>query len=92
MAIPKAEDVFCIVQRPWIHWEALTSDAIIQALPHLRATTIYPPDWVEASHQGNGQSGGVIVLKNRAVLEFFSWSPNAITFENYKAQTYFMMK
>ena len=92
MPLPKADDVFCIAQRPWIHWEALTSDAIIQALPNLRPTPIYPPDWVEASHQGNGQSGGVIVLKDRAVLQFFSWSGSAITFENYKSQTYFLLK
>jgi hypothetical protein len=91
MSLPKPAEAFCAATPPWVTGQAFTSDFLIDSLPHLKPTSVYPSDWVEASKHNTG-AGGVLVSMNRAVLEYFAWSPSAVTFENYKSQTYFMMK
>lgn len=91
LSLPKQENIFCIVTHPWNKGLAFTPDSLFSALPNLTPSSIFPKDWLEAENH-NEPLNGVIVLKNRAVLRFFAWSSSAITFYNYKAQTYFMTK
>ena len=53
---------------------------------------VYPKEWVEAQHEKHPEAlNGVLVLTNRAVLKWITWTPHAIAFENYRKNTYFVI-
>ncbi len=53
---------------------------------------LYPREWVEAQHEKHPEAlNGVVVLTNRAVLKWITWTPHAIAFENYRRGTYFVI-
>jgi hypothetical protein len=52
----------------------------------------YPKEWDQAQHEKNPEAlNGVLVLKNRAVLKWITWTSTAIAFENYRQNTYFVI-
>lgn len=52
----------------------------------------YPKEWDQAQHERDPEPlNGVIVLTNRTVLKWITWTPHAIGFSNYRYNTYFMV-
>ena len=51
----------------------------------------FPKQWVEAQHENAEPLNGVLVLNNRAVLTWITWTSHAIAFANYHSGTYFVI-
>jgi hypothetical protein len=52
----------------------------------------YPKEWDQAQHERHPEPlNGIIVLTNRAVLKWITWTPHAIGFSNYRYNTYFVI-
>jgi len=53
---------------------------------------VYPKEWDDAQHEKHPEPlSGVLVLNNRAVLKWTTWTPHAIGFTNYRYTTYFVV-
>lgn len=51
-----------------------------------------PNEFSGSNHTSESEPlNGVLVLKNRAVLKWITWTPKAIAFANYRPQTYFII-
>ena len=56
------------------------------------ALVYYPKEWEQVQHSNSaGALNGVIVLANKAVFKWITWTPTAVTFGNYRVNTYFML-
>lgn len=52
---------------------------------------VFPKEWHDVQREPNPEPlHGVLVLKDRTVLKWFTWAPNALVFENYHENTYFV--
>jgi hypothetical protein len=49
-----------------------------------------PAEWVTSAGRAADPLNGVIVMKNKAVLKWITWSPTAIAFSNYRYGSYYV--
>jgi hypothetical protein len=53
---------------------------------------VFPKEWHDAQHEKNPEPlNGVLVLTNRTVLKWITWTTHVIAFENYRPNTYFVI-
>jgi hypothetical protein len=52
----------------------------------------FPREWSQAQHDPHVEPlNGILVLTNGAILKWITWTPTAITFQNYRRNTYFVI-
>jgi hypothetical protein len=53
---------------------------------------VFPKEWVQAQHERHPEAlNGVLVLTNRTVLKWITWTSHTIAFENYRKNVYFVI-